>query len=319
MANKEKLPWELMEDILSRVPPKPLVRFKTVCKRWNTLFGDKTFINNHKMSTFQFILVTKSKIYSVSLNPEIEVIELSLDIPGLICQTPDDLDYCNELLLFAMDKGAVVCNPWLGKTRRIQAGYAWKDLVLEEPKQGTPRSSSLCFHSTRAVSLNGSLYWVAHYVTHPTFVIFDFSFSSESFSIFCDLPCGNNDLEDALVLRVYRGLRFSLLKQCHVTKKINIWVTKNNIASGYHIKVKWRSFMEVSIPNLPDLVQIKCYSQPSYFIDGKRNDKKLVVCSCDVNGWTWIYVLAEKEIQFRKGLIRWSMLKALNLYTPPRE
>ncbi|KAG2304213.1 hypothetical protein Bca52824_032864 [Brassica carinata] len=108
MANKEKLPWELMEDILSRVPPKPLVRFKTVCKRWNTLFGDKTFINNHKMSTFQFILVTKSKIYSVSLNPEIEVIELSLDIPGLICQTPDDLDYCNELLLFAMDKGAVV-------------------------------------------------------------------------------------------------------------------------------------------------------------------------------------------------------------------
>ena len=104
----------LLEDILSRVPPIPLVRFRTVCKRWNTLFGDKTFINNHKMSTFQFILVTKSKIYSVSLNPEIELRELSLDIPGLISQTPNDLADCNELLLFGMNKGAVVCNPWLG-------------------------------------------------------------------------------------------------------------------------------------------------------------------------------------------------------------
>lgn len=123
MANKEKLPWELEEDILSRVPPKPLVRFRTVCKRWNTLFSDKTFINNHKMSTFQFILVTKPKIYSVSLNPEIEVRELSLDIPGLISQAPyDHLVVCNELLLFAMDKGPVVCNPWLGKIRPIQAG-----------------------------------------------------------------------------------------------------------------------------------------------------------------------------------------------------
>ncbi|CAN7045026.1 hypothetical protein Bca4012_072297 [Brassica carinata] len=186
----------LLEDILSRVPPIPLVRFRTVCKRWNTLFGDKTFINNHKMSTFQFILVTKSKIYSVSLNPEIELRELSLDIPGLISQTPNDLADCNELLLFGMNKGAVVCNPWLGydnndrRTDKIVyktlvyclkfagtygwkihdfATYAWKDLVLEEPKQGTPRSnSSISFHSTRSMSLNGSLNWVhdSSYVRH---------------------------------------------------------------------------------------------------------------------------------------------------------
>ncbi|KAF3612100.1 hypothetical protein DY000_02046805 [Brassica cretica] len=189
----------LLEDILSRVPPIPLVRFRTVCKRWNTLFGDKTFINNHKMSTLQFILVTKSKIYSVSLNPQIELRELSLDIPGLISQTPNDLADCNELLLFGMNKGAVVCNPWLGydnndnndrRTDKIVyktlvyclkfagtygwkihdfATYAWKDLVLEEPKQGTPRSnSSISFHSTRSMSLNGSLNWVhdSSYVRH---------------------------------------------------------------------------------------------------------------------------------------------------------
>ncbi|KAF2544796.1 hypothetical protein F2Q70_00020876 [Brassica cretica] len=189
----------LLEDILSRVPPIPLVRFRTVCKRWNTLFGDKTFINNHKMSTLQFILVTKSKIYSVSLNPQIELRELSLDIPGLISQTPNDLADCNELLLFGMNKGAVVCNPWFGydnndnndrRTDKIVyktlvyclkfagtygwkihdfATYAWKDLVLEEPKQGTPRSnSSISFHSTRSMSLNGSLNWVhdSSYVRH---------------------------------------------------------------------------------------------------------------------------------------------------------
>ncbi|KAG2241210.1 hypothetical protein Bca52824_096806, partial [Brassica carinata] len=83
-------------------------------------------------------------------------------------------------------------------------------------------------------------------------------------------------LKDALILRVYRRVRFSLLKQCHVTKKINIWVTKNNIANGCHKKVKWTNFMEVSIPNLPDLVQTKCYPQTSYFIEDERNDKKLV-------------------------------------------
>ena len=83
-----------------------------------------------------------------------------------------------------------------------------------------------------------------------------------------------------------------MLRQCHVTKKIKIWVTKNKIDNRYGGDVKWMSFMEVSIPNMPDLVQTKTYSQPSYFIDGKR----LVICSCDETGRAWIYVVEENKL-----------------------
>ncbi|KAL1213836.1 putative F-box/kelch-repeat protein [Cardamine amara subsp. amara] len=100
----------------SLVPPTSLIRFKTVCKRWNDLFNDKAFINNHKM-TFQFVLATRSKIYSVSINPNIVVRELTL---GLKSQIPIDLVDCNEFLLCGMADGAMVCNPWLRETRCIE-------------------------------------------------------------------------------------------------------------------------------------------------------------------------------------------------------
>ena len=82
------------------------------------------------------------------------------------------------------------------------------------------------------------------------------------------------------------GDRFSLLKQSHLTKKIQIWVTKNKIHKRGGRDVEWMNFMEVSIPNLPDLVQ------PSYFI----NDKTLVVCSCDKDGQAWIYVVENNNL-----------------------
>ncbi|XP_024007938.1 putative F-box/kelch-repeat protein At1g32430 [Eutrema salsugineum] len=348
MANKEKLPWDLVEEILSRVPPKPLVRFRTVCKRWNTLFDDKAFINNHKM-TFRFILTTKSKIYSVSLNPEIEVRELNIPGLNLPDQEPEDLVDCNGLLLFEMSRGAVVCNPWLRQTRcisepegnqtslhflgigydhnssraeeivyktlsvyRKDVGYthawkihdfatdSWKDQELEKAKSRTRPSSSgviVKLHSKRGVLLNGNF----------------FDFSREKYSRFCGLPCGENHDLDALVLRVFKGGRFSLLKQCHVTKKIEIWVTKNKINNRYGGEVKWVSFMEVSTPELPYLEQNyrKPYSQPSYFIDDKRDDKRLVMCSCDVIGRAWIYVVwgnkLISKIQLDSVVDRWPL------------
>ncbi|CAL9217112.1 unnamed protein product, partial [Arabidopsis halleri] len=322
MANKEKLPWDMVEEILSRVPPTSLDRFRTVCKRWKALFKDKTFINNHKM-TFQFILTTRSKIYSVSvINTKVEVRELTLNTPGLKPQIPISLvDTCG-FLLCGMGEGAVVWNPWLRQTRCIEPevnqpsldflgiGYdnnkrveeivyktlsvymkdlgsthtwkihdfasdTWKDQEIKKTKYSRSITqggqSRVNFHYTSVVSLNGTF---------------------EEFLKFCDLPSGKNRRRDALVLRVFRENRFSLLKQCHVTKKIKIWVTKNKIDNWYGGHVKWMSFMEVSIPNMPDLVQTKTYSQPSYFID----DKRLVICSCDETGRAWIYVVGKNKL-----------------------
>ena len=114
IAAQEKmhLPWELIEEILSRVSPISLVRFKTVCKRWNAILDDKTFINNHK-ETFRFILKSKSKIYSVSIDPKIVVRELTLDVPGLESQKPKFwIDY-DKFMICHTDKGTAVWNPWL--------------------------------------------------------------------------------------------------------------------------------------------------------------------------------------------------------------
>ncbi|XP_040867743.1 F-box/kelch-repeat protein At3g23880 [Glycine max] len=49
----EKKPWspllcdELIEKILSRLPVKPLIQFKCVCKGWNSLMSDPYFIKLH--------------------------------------------------------------------------------------------------------------------------------------------------------------------------------------------------------------------------------------------------------------------------------
>ncbi|EOA39279.1 hypothetical protein CARUB_v10012288mg [Capsella rubella] len=311
MENKEKLPWDLVGEILSRVPPTCLLRFKTVCKQWKALFNDKTFINNHKM-TFRFVLLSSGKIYSVSVNPKVEVRELTLNTPDLKSKVPQSLIATNGFLLCAKDKRAVVWNPWLRQiryihpelnnprlkflaicydnNRRVDDEIVYKTLSIsrkgfffEETTYATllpspssspiPREEMVRYNFTSVVSLNGTF---------------------ENFSKFCDLPCGKNHLRDALVLGVFREDRLSLFKQCYVTKKIEVWVTKNKVDDRYGMDVKWTSFMEVSVHTIPDLVKTEPYlqSQPSYFIDGKR----LVICSCDETGQAWIYVVGENRL-----------------------
>ncbi|EFH60112.1 hypothetical protein ARALYDRAFT_319463 [Arabidopsis lyrata subsp. lyrata] len=277
----KKLPWELIEEILSRVPPKSLVRFRTVSKQWNALFDDKTFMNHHRM-TFRFILATESMVYSVSIDP-------------------------------------VIVNPWLGHSRWIEPslkhsgmqfegiGYDNKNykIAASSPRNKDDLWTIYDFASDvddddwvyveSVVSLNGTLYWVcSHDETVPLcYHIRKFDFSSGLFIRFCDLPCGrNHNSSDALVLRVFRGDRFSLLKQCMVTKKIEIWVTVNKINHEDGDDVVWMNFMTFSSPNLPDLVDTVTYTDPSYFIE----DKRLVVCSWDNTGYAWIYILGDNKL-----------------------
>ena len=98
---------------------------------------------------------------------------------------------------------------------------------------------------------------------------------------------------DALVVRFFKGDRFSVLKQCHVTKKIEIWVTKNKVNVEDGKDVVWMNFMTFSIPNFPGLVQTSYWQKPSYFID---SNERLVLCSCDETGKAWIYVMGENKL-----------------------
>ncbi|CAH8360694.1 unnamed protein product [Eruca vesicaria subsp. sativa] len=112
------LPWELEEEILSRLPPKSLVRCRAVSKRWNSLFNDKSFINKHLcLSRPQFIFMTKSKIYSIDIiDQSIDLRELHSSCRDLNSEygninTWDDLLFCEYP--FDSKKGIALWNPWL--------------------------------------------------------------------------------------------------------------------------------------------------------------------------------------------------------------
>ncbi|XP_028764511.1 F-box/kelch-repeat protein At3g23880-like [Neltuma alba] len=47
------LPPEIMVEILQRLPPKSLVRFRAVCKTWNSLITNPSFISDHLNRTAQ--------------------------------------------------------------------------------------------------------------------------------------------------------------------------------------------------------------------------------------------------------------------------
>ncbi|CAN8257857.1 unnamed protein product [Cochlearia groenlandica] len=343
MVHHENLPWELIEDILSRVHPKSLVRVRAVSKQWNLLFDDKTFIGNHKLM-FRFVLATKSKIYSVSVDPEIVLRELTLDVGGLEPRIPNYLVNCDKFVICALNNGAAIWNPWLSRGRNIKtikaqvqeptfnchgmgydtssmgagaidyktiwcnstepepnewriidyASHAWKDVNIN--KYGGDQRGENCRMAANkgGVLLNGNLYWVAFVNEIDRLIYFDFS--REKFFVFCDLPCGESHRFDALVLDVFKGDRFSLLKHSKETKKIEVWVTKDKIiCNGDGNDVAWVSFMTLSVPDLPDFVWNEYHIEPSYFIDDNKR-KRLVVCSYDETGRVWIYVMEDNKL-----------------------
>ncbi|KAL1188489.1 Protein SUPPRESSOR OF NIM1 1 [Cardamine amara subsp. amara] len=333
-----QLPCELEEDILSRLPPQSLIRFRSVCKKWNSLFTDKSFINNHmSRSRPQFILVAAdSKIYSIdithqnSIDPTIELRELpSSNFPLDKSFNEKTISACDELLFFNFSYWGydiALWNPWLRQVKCIEnkgkflhvfgLGYdnsrrekVYKILCLIIRQRRIViyecASYALKFIDTpvhdchltlfqSTVSLNGNLYWV----TETGEFIQSFDFSTENFKHFCLLPCHKKHDRDKLILAVYKGDRFSLLKQSYETKKIEIWVTKKNTIDREEEEVVWINFMTLPTTNLPMLGSI------SYFI----YDKTLFMCCVDDETRVYcIYIVREdlcKKIQIGSGIVR---------------
>ncbi|XP_028784476.1 F-box/kelch-repeat protein At3g23880-like [Neltuma alba] len=49
----DRLPQEIVEEILHRLPVKSLVKFITVCRAWNSLITNRTFISDHLNRTIE--------------------------------------------------------------------------------------------------------------------------------------------------------------------------------------------------------------------------------------------------------------------------
>ncbi|CAH8260684.1 unnamed protein product [Arabidopsis lyrata] len=358
MAVPVKLPYELEEDILSRLPPLSLARFRSVCKLWNDLFNENRFINDHfGRARPQFILLDNSNIYSIEIidldgiDPTIELRELAssgipyreLDLDHTTITTCDGFLFCN---FFVSAKGTALWNPWLRQVkwieyedkefyvfglgydntipkkyyrifgyfvrhRQVQRDYHQRVAIYECVSQAfkyidTPDEDWPIKQATRGnVSLNGNLYWVACNPNTHEYYIQSFDFSRDIVKAFCLTPCRKNRSRDVLFLSVFKGDGFSLLKQCYVTRSVEIWVTKKKIDTSNNggEDIVWINLMILPTTNLPSLIN-KFYGI-SYFIYDKTT---LIMCCCDdENRATCIYIVRGdlfKKIQINSGVFQ---------------
>ncbi|KAK3007350.1 hypothetical protein RJ639_016834 [Escallonia herrerae] len=115
---------ELIIDILSRLPVKSLLRFRSVSKPWYALIDGPDFIKMHLkqsiINSTSLLLATKGALYSYPF----ALIEQSdsLNSPFEICP-PHKIDcvvsFCNGLLLLTTHVGICLFNPWTRKCRPL--------------------------------------------------------------------------------------------------------------------------------------------------------------------------------------------------------
>ncbi|CAL5420092.1 unnamed protein product [Camellia sinensis] len=106
-------------EILSRLPVKSLLRFKSICKRWNSLISDSKF----KFSCTRHQLIIKSNFYLYAIDEVEEEGEVSLrqlpkpmeDMLGLL----QILGSCNGLLLVSYSFYLYLWNPSTNQCRKV--------------------------------------------------------------------------------------------------------------------------------------------------------------------------------------------------------
>lgn len=121
----EKLPSELVVEILCRLPTKSVCRSRAVSKPWKAFWEDNQFLKNYlARARPQFMLRSNFQICCVDMinlddddDPIIEVRDVNLD---LACNN-SLLVHCDGFLLSGMGKkGFAVWNPWLRQKRCIE-------------------------------------------------------------------------------------------------------------------------------------------------------------------------------------------------------
>ncbi|GMN53143.1 hypothetical protein TIFTF001_022289 [Ficus carica] len=156
----DEMPDEVLEEILSWVPPESLIRFKCVSKSWNALINslikDSAFVNKHLhnfhinpfSSPCSSFLLFPRRVYSWSLSKYafdlVSLLSLSIDdvandricgrriSPVLPMGMPDmsanHICHCNGIICVASHKGdMVLCNPAIKKFRTIPNPFCGDD------------------------------------------------------------------------------------------------------------------------------------------------------------------------------------------------
>lgn len=120
------LPFDLQEEILSRVVIKSLARFRAVCKEWNTLNVENMFMEKHYSGEHHSIIRARcSTITSLKIKYNTPLVLQDLTLGNIRPNRPDNIrvykiGHCNGLLYYVVENQILVWNPLLKLTRWIK-------------------------------------------------------------------------------------------------------------------------------------------------------------------------------------------------------
>ncbi|EOA31989.1 hypothetical protein CARUB_v10015229mg, partial [Capsella rubella] len=301
---KVNLPWELIEEILYRVPTKSLKRLGSTCKQWNALFENQRFTKKHfDEAPKQSMVLMLKDFRGCPMNVNLNVAAPSIEFKSAISLKDSDYNpeqvyittvfHCDGLLLCTTDDDRlVVWNPCLRETRWIQhkadyMKYSMFALGYQNNKSCRSYKILKCCWNPNAFevyefssdswkvfdkfSLEDSIPFQTgvclkgnSYFVTIKKVLLSFDFATESFSRVCRLPVPFEDC-DWIILSVAREEQLSMLHQNYRTSKMDIWM-----ANSIDDTLSWKKTFSVEL--------IIPANSSFYLIDEER---KVVVC-CNV-------------------------------------
>ncbi|CAE6019715.1 unnamed protein product [Arabidopsis arenosa] len=335
-ANRDKslpklaanLPYDLVEEILLKLPVKSLARFNLTCKEWGSLFSGHRFIYKQLVnSQYQFLHSRKSEIWVVKSGAfqirdfgSDEVIKSMVQCEGLIlCSTisprrivvlngsqtrwidKENLSvydfFClghdskNEYKVLRFNFGAYDCDcESYAAVAEIfhMTTNSWRLSDIQDNWEFTRQPPMI-------VSVGGNSYWIAS--SDGKLFVQSYNFSTEEFKPL-KLPLQQVKGTKTLVLSSFRREGLSLLCQRHQDLSIDVW---NGIIVQDR-SIVWGKQFVVTGHNQQIL-----YPVPSFFITEKK-----IVMFCEElveEGTAHIKVINRKEVLSgrKRGIIAWQV------------
>ncbi|XP_061352046.1 F-box/kelch-repeat protein At3g23880-like [Gastrolobium bilobum] len=151
---ESNLHWDVIHEILLRLPVKSLVRFKCVCKSWHSLISDSHFAKSHyelsAAPTHKLLQITcvgyKARSFDVdaSLQDDSFVVSLVPPLPKLVKSLVPPLPKLVEYyaLIWGSCRGFVLIENELASMERPHLTEEYQNLYIWNPSTGFHRDMS---------------------------------------------------------------------------------------------------------------------------------------------------------------------------------
>ncbi|KAG2309362.1 hypothetical protein Bca52824_029110 [Brassica carinata] len=348
------LPWDLVVEILSRVPATSLSPLRFTCKRLNDLFNDQDFIRKHldkAEKQCMVLMLSDLKVYSMNVDHDgvhdnVVDPQASLNFKDFHNSQrrnfPNSHFHCNGLLLCTTgDSRLVVWNPCTGQISWIPIPYSDRYEQKSEFVIGYDNNKNYKImriydfgsHSWRdlddlilkkgtiiweGVSLKGNTYWIA-YKKYEQDRLLSFDFSTERFKWMSILfpSSGDDCVPRALSVVREEGLSVLYSSIYGHQENIEIWMTTDDNI-GQTKDLSWSKFL--SVEQGEKNRQKRFSSGMTFFMDEKK--KAAVLCDLEYRHnrkRDMVYVVGEDNrfMEITVGETRLQFLRPLiNNYVP---